>query len=109
MKTEIQTNVTLDIVKYLNIMMQSIKDSISQAYPTNGIGPGNFDEECAHTVLMIVKAKATSIQEFLNAITPAKPSLTQVKPEFPKSTIEIDSALKAKPNFPKSTLQSTLP
>lgn len=34
----------------------------------------------------------------------AKPSQTQVKPAFPKSTMAMDSALKAKPNFPGSTL-----
>lgn len=69
MQTNIQTNMTLDTVKFLRNMMVEIKKSVDYAYPVQlGYPNGAFDSDRGHTALSMVNAKAKSVIEFLDAL-----------------------------------------
>ena len=76
-----ETNVTLDAVKFLRTTLADMRGDIDYAYPNRvlGDGKGNYESSRGHAALQMISSKIETLNNFLNAIEPK----LAIAPEMP--------------------------
>lgn len=70
------TNVTLDAVKFLRTTLKDMKDDVNYAYPKSpGRTVGTFNSNNGHASLQMISSKLETLNNFLDAIEPRKPAV----------------------------------
>jgi hypothetical protein len=65
-----ETNMTLDAVKFMRSTLEDMRGDINYAYPSHvlGDGKGNYESGRGHAALQMVGSKIETLTNFLNAI-----------------------------------------